>query len=325
MYIHKLLNESICRCSTPLLLKGIPQGGRTRNMLYGHVTPGRATVASQHILRTPDHGHHGDQGKHPGSRRGTFDRYHGAALGHRILLLVGLLAWSPRGPWRWRRRAERCHRVVDRQLGSVCQRLGWYNQRCWLSLTINCGLFIVVSQAVNHESFIHWPSNHHPFMNQLTINEPSYVVMIKQGASLCSCNPRPRLDDSFQCPYHFPAMLLLAQLFALVAGYAAWGCPWKRVASFFNPTRSKSVVWSGAFLWTYTIFQVEFMDRNPHWIAWMALQESGLYVASCETNAEANRLEWENSVFCGSLRAVGRNQGHGFLGGHQHSDMGTIY
>ena len=29
--------------------------------------------------------------------------------------------------------------------------------------------------------------------------------------------PKPRLDDSFQCPYHFPAMLLLAQLFALAS------------------------------------------------------------------------------------------------------------
>ena len=34
----------------------------------------------------------------------------------------------------------------------------------------------------------------------------------------------PRLDDSFQCPHHFPAMLLLAQLFALVS--------WKRTHIF---------------------------------------------------------------------------------------------
>ncbi|CAL1145459.1 unnamed protein product [Cladocopium goreaui] len=30
------------------------------------------------------------------------------------------------------------------------------------------------------------------------------------------------LDDSFQCPYHFPAMLLLAQLFALVVAILLW-------------------------------------------------------------------------------------------------------
>ena len=56
---------------------------------------------------------------------------------------------------------------------------------------------------------------------------------------------QPRLDDSFQCPYHFPAMLLLAQLFALV--------PWrffsKQTGSFDTHVLTSNTGWYRYKLW----------------------------------------------------------------------------